>query len=296
MRRHERNSWRMARRAKVLNEAVPLLVNVKEVRFLHPRRQIGNSKLAIGRPFDRIHTYPLLSCVPPLFLHHVGFEGSRRHYEHKEIDGIDGFSDLVPPPNAAFKQQPILLYVEVGRPTAQLVPKAISKLFAVTARVREEQTTSATSDHRPPNIHAACSRNTTTIAVPPRGRSILSRLLRSGLRIIIPSLLLFRTSYSAVKTLVLNAVSNPLTRAMYARALDDFFAWWDAQGLRCSRAQPSRRTARTSSRSSCRSDAPQFQTTERYLGGRTGFYGCPLRSSRPPGPKTITPGRFNGPL
>jgi integrase len=35
---------------------------------------------------------------------------------------------------------------------------------------------------------------------------------------------------AAVKQLVLNAVSSPLTRAMYARALDDFFSWWTAQG------------------------------------------------------------------
>lgn len=32
---------------------------------------------------------------------------------------------------------------------------------------------------------------------------------------------------AAVKQLVLDAVSSPLTRAMYARALEDFFAWWE---------------------------------------------------------------------
>jgi integrase/recombinase XerD len=30
--------------------------------------------------------------------------------------------------------------------------------------------------------------------------------------------------------LVLNAVSSPITRQMYARALHDFFAWWEGQG------------------------------------------------------------------
>lgn len=35
---------------------------------------------------------------------------------------------------------------------------------------------------------------------------------------------------TAVKQLVLDAVSSPLTRVMYARALDDFFAWWSGQG------------------------------------------------------------------
>jgi integrase len=35
---------------------------------------------------------------------------------------------------------------------------------------------------------------------------------------------------AAVKQLVLNAVSSPLTRVMYARALEDFFAWWNGQG------------------------------------------------------------------
>jgi integrase len=35
---------------------------------------------------------------------------------------------------------------------------------------------------------------------------------------------------AAVKQLVLNAVSSPLTRVMYARALDDFFGWWTGQG------------------------------------------------------------------
>ena len=34
----------------------------------------------------------------------------------------------------------------------------------------------------------------------------------------------------SVKQLVLNAVSSPLTRVMYARALEDFFAWWKDQG------------------------------------------------------------------
>jgi hypothetical protein len=32
-----------------------------------------------------------------------------------------------------------------------------------------------------------------------------------------------------VKQLVLDAVSSPLTRVMYARALEDFFAWWEEQ-------------------------------------------------------------------
>ena len=36
-------------------------------------------------------------------------------------------------------------------------------------------------------------------------------------------------SFTAVKQLVLDAVSSPLTRAMYARALEDFFAWWEEQ-------------------------------------------------------------------
>jgi hypothetical protein len=35
---------------------------------------------------------------------------------------------------------------------------------------------------------------------------------------------------TAVKQLVLDAVSSPLTRVMYARALDDFFGWWSGQG------------------------------------------------------------------
>lgn len=35
---------------------------------------------------------------------------------------------------------------------------------------------------------------------------------------------------AAVKQLVLNAVSSPLTRVMYARALEDFFGWWNGQG------------------------------------------------------------------
>jgi len=34
------------------------------------------------------------------------------------------------------------------------------------------------------------------------------------------------------KALVLNSVSSPLTRAMYGKALDDFFAWWEGQGRR----------------------------------------------------------------
>jgi hypothetical protein len=33
-----------------------------------------------------------------------------------------------------------------------------------------------------------------------------------------------------VKRLVLDAVSSPLTRAMYGKAFDDFFAWREAQG------------------------------------------------------------------
>src|ERR1039457_441611 len=33
-----------------------------------------------------------------------------------------------------------------------------------------------------------------------------------------------------VKQLVLDAVSSPLTKAMYAIALDGYFAWWNANG------------------------------------------------------------------
>jgi integrase len=35
--------------------------------------------------------------------------------------------------------------------------------------------------------------------------------------------------YAAAMTLVLNAVSSPLTRAMYEKALRDFFLWWEEQ-------------------------------------------------------------------
>ena len=34
----------------------------------------------------------------------------------------------------------------------------------------------------------------------------------------------------ALRKLVLDAVSSPLTRVMYARALEDFFLWWSGQG------------------------------------------------------------------
>jgi integrase/recombinase XerD len=36
--------------------------------------------------------------------------------------------------------------------------------------------------------------------------------------------------WAAVRRLALDAVASPLTRAMYAKALDDFFAWWEGQG------------------------------------------------------------------
>jgi site-specific recombinase XerD len=36
--------------------------------------------------------------------------------------------------------------------------------------------------------------------------------------------------YATVMALVLDAVSSPLTRAMYEKALRDFFAWWEEQG------------------------------------------------------------------
>jgi site-specific recombinase XerD len=39
-----------------------------------------------------------------------------------------------------------------------------------------------------------------------------------------------------IKALVLDAVSSPLTRTMYARALDDFFAWQSTNGAPFSRA------------------------------------------------------------
>ena len=34
----------------------------------------------------------------------------------------------------------------------------------------------------------------------------------------------------AVRRLVLDAVSSPITRALYGKALDDFFGWWEGQG------------------------------------------------------------------
>ena len=36
--------------------------------------------------------------------------------------------------------------------------------------------------------------------------------------------------FGPLRKLVLDAVPSPLTRVMYARALDDFFAWWTGQG------------------------------------------------------------------
>lgn len=37
--------------------------------------------------------------------------------------------------------------------------------------------------------------------------------------------------YTPIRQLVLNAVTSPLSRVMYARALDDFFAWREVNGL-----------------------------------------------------------------
>jgi hypothetical protein len=36
--------------------------------------------------------------------------------------------------------------------------------------------------------------------------------------------------FGPLQKLVLDAVSSPLTRVMYARALEDFFGWWTGQG------------------------------------------------------------------
>lgn len=35
---------------------------------------------------------------------------------------------------------------------------------------------------------------------------------------------------AAIRKLLLDAVSSPITRALYGKALDDFFAWWEGQG------------------------------------------------------------------
>src|SRR5579883_1383495 len=40
-----------------------------------------------------------------------------------------------------------------------------------------------------------------------------------------------QADFLPLKRLVLDAVSSNVTRVMYARALDDFLAWWTAQGL-----------------------------------------------------------------
>lgn len=37
-------------------------------------------------------------------------------------------------------------------------------------------------------------------------------------------------AWRAVRRLALDAVSSPLTRALYAKALDDFVTWWEGQG------------------------------------------------------------------
>ena len=37
-------------------------------------------------------------------------------------------------------------------------------------------------------------------------------------------------NFDSVRKLLLDAVRSPLTRTMYAKALDDFFAWWEGQG------------------------------------------------------------------
>jgi integrase len=37
-------------------------------------------------------------------------------------------------------------------------------------------------------------------------------------------------AWTAARSLVLDSLASPLSRLMYAKALDDFFAWWDAAG------------------------------------------------------------------
>ena len=36
--------------------------------------------------------------------------------------------------------------------------------------------------------------------------------------------------FTGLKKLVLDSVSSPITRQLYATALEDFFRWWEGQG------------------------------------------------------------------
>lgn len=45
-----------------------------------------------------------------------------------------------------------------------------------------------------------------------------------------PAVMAAPRELEAVRSLLLDAVRSPLTRTMYARALEDFFAWWEGQG------------------------------------------------------------------
>jgi integrase/recombinase XerD len=40
----------------------------------------------------------------------------------------------------------------------------------------------------------------------------------------------WQPDFAALQALVLNSVSSPVTRQMYAKALGDFFGWWEEQG------------------------------------------------------------------
>jgi hypothetical protein len=111
---------------------------VIEVRFTHPARHSRKLNFGVWRSFDRIHADTLLARVAPLLFHIAGRSGGWSHHQDQELYRIDRFRDLVPPADAAFEDDTILLDDDVGGVASQPVAELPSANFAVHAGIRDE--------------------------------------------------------------------------------------------------------------------------------------------------------------
>ena len=131
----EGDPQRMTGRLQVVNEGLPLVIEIIEVTVAHPLRQRGKVD-GQSRHLHRIDTYTLLAGIAPLLAH----DGRRYRLwcgdQHHEGNCIERVGDLLPPTDAAFHVSTVL---PQGQPFRfQTTAKLSGKILAILARVGDK--------------------------------------------------------------------------------------------------------------------------------------------------------------
>jgi len=145
----------------------------KKFAFFIQRGSSEKFSSGVGRGFHRIHGDTLLAGVAPFLADSLRLHSGGRHDENVELDGFDGFSELLPPANSAFEEIAVLFDDNIRGLLLQAFAQIGGELLAVGTSVREKDSAARIAGHdsyyssRARDYRMTCARNCRSV-----GRSL----------------------------------------------------------------------------------------------------------------------------